>query len=153
MMENIFSASAPPVEAFPQAVKASQTGRYVLLMQEWKFLLPLSVLAELILEPEIYTLPYSSQYFKGLCNIRGNIVPVYTPFSQHNTQILYFPQQDGFSIIIDGLKLEYFNKEAELADIPSFIPDRVKPFILQTLQKENEVYLECDWAQWIQSQL
>lgn len=153
MEEKYLIAKAPPLEAFPRTVETHQISRYTFTLQNWKFLLPVSTLAELIIDPDIYPLPFSSNYLKGLCNVRGNIIPIYAPFSSKKKQILYFSGNEGFSLVVDELKLEYFPDNALMSEIPSFAPELLKPFVIEVLKKENEVYFECDWISWIEKQL
>ena len=86
-VDNYESGLMPPSEALTRfAPRQSQRYRDIRTLNQTRFgfrigdlglLVPLGMVSELIEESEIYPLPTTPEWFRGLMNLRGSLVPVF----------------------------------------------------------------------------
>ncbi len=107
-----------------------------------------------VFEPlPISALPDTADWFVGLCNLRGNIVPVYEIETLFHTQknsddvrkLLVLGKNDfALGILITGLpQALLFNDTHIMAELPP-IPGRLSEYVPRAYVKDERVWLEFD---------
>ena len=107
-----------------------------------------------VFEPlPISALPDTADWFVGLCNLRGNIVPVYEIETLFHTQkssddkrkLLVLGKNDSaLGILISGLPQALrLNDTHIMAELPP-IPERLADYIPRAYVKDERVWLEFD---------
>jgi twitching motility protein PilI len=74
----------PPKVDFEKTEEAFSSLRYGFNIGAISLLIPQFIGSEMHLQPPVYRIPNTPEYFEGVCNIRGNIVPVYNFFKAFN---------------------------------------------------------------------
>ncbi len=70
-----------PPDVVSDDVKSIQLEtRYGVHMGELNMLIPEHGGSEVLLQPPVFNIPHTPSFFLGVCNIRGNIVPIYDLF-------------------------------------------------------------------------
>ncbi len=70
-----------PPDVVSDDVKSIQLEtRYGVHMGELNMLIPEQGGSEVLLQPPVFNIPHTPLFFLGVCNIRGNIVPIYDLF-------------------------------------------------------------------------
>lgn len=123
----------------------------------WNFLVCNGVMAEVLPLPKLNTVPRSPNYCWGICNIRGNITPVFD-LSEKLTGSSEFQARDTFYVLLQGkganrvgivvnriprsMHFNSTNKAAQVSHLPEELHEYVKDIYLQ----ENDVWHELDIA-------
>ncbi|MCP4409638.1 MAG: hypothetical protein GY807_18185, partial [Gammaproteobacteria bacterium] len=107
-----------------------------------------------VFEPlPISALPGTTDWFVGLCNLRGNIIPVYEIETLFHTQktsdderkLLVLGKNDSaLGILITGLPQALrFNDTHIMAELPP-IPERLTEYVPRAYVKDERVWFEFD---------
>lgn len=122
---------------------------------DWNFLVCHAVMAEVLPLPKINPVPRSPSYCWGICNIRGNITPVFD-LSEKLTGESEFKPRDNFYILLQGSannsigivinkipKSMHF-EQAQLIVPPSYLPENLNEYIQDNYCQNEEVWHELD---------
>lgn len=131
-------------------------------------LLPVGVYSELAFDPVITALPNSPQFFVGLLNMRGNLIPVYdlaayihlvehkpsaeldykentifTP-SKINQVVVLGRGDDSAALLCDGLPQTLELSINALSEKNTEIPSSIKPFVSRSFWLKEAWWFELD---------
>jgi len=91
---------------------AKKSVRYGFIIEKLGFLIAKNTLSEIVINTQIYPIPNTQEWMKGLINVRGNLVPVFDfslllGFSaQHAEQkklLVLGKESQAVGLLIDGL--------------------------------------------------
>ncbi len=132
--------------------------RYGYQIGTLRFMLPESVIAELLIEPSIYPIPLSPDWLSGVINVRGNIVPVCNLHTVMSGQVSGDNQKyvllvdklaDSVAVLVDALPRpvkiygEVTNRVTDQAHIDSVLNN----YITEVLQGDGEQWFVFDLKQ------
>ena len=109
--EALQSFTPPDVDSGTAAIARFQI-RYGVTFGGISMLIPQYTASEIVLEPTITKIPNSPACFPGVCNIRGNIVPVYDLFVAFNLEkqevkgrrvLVLGTGESAIGLVVDGL--------------------------------------------------
>jgi chemotaxis signal transduction protein len=126
--------------------------RYVVDISNLSLILPQGILSELVEVPQYAILPLMPEKVVGLCNLRGNLVPV---FDLHKHLGVGKDSSDRYLIALGagegvvGILLEslpYMIRESDCIptkQMPS-LPKKLEDYISGAFKKEGQVLVEYD---------
>lgn len=126
---------------------------YGFLIGDVGLLVPHAVTSEVVESPPVSALPDAPDWFVGLCNLRGSVIPVYQIASFLDTQtntnedkkLLVIGNGDGaLGILISGLPqpLKLADKHV-MAEMPP-VPERLGESVTKVYAKDQRVWFEFD---------
>lgn len=131
-------------------------------------LLPVGIYSELAFNPVITALPNSPQYFIGLLNMRGNLIPVYdlaiyinidrqakNTLADHSALVNVHSRKaqqviilgkgdDSAALLCDSLPQTFELSINALSNRTSESPSSIKPFVARTFWLNNDDWFELD---------
>lgn len=121
----------------------------------WNFLVRHGVMAEILPLPRINPVPRSPSYCWGICNIRGNITPVFD-LSEKLTGESEFNARDSFYILLQGeaasrvgivinkIPMSMQLNREQLIGQASHLPDSLNEFVVNVYRQEEDIWHELD---------
>lgn len=140
---------AGQVRAAPKWIEPDPT-RYGFQVGSLGFLIAPKLLSEVVLEPEIYPIPNTASWLKGMINLRGNVVPVYDlavlferTQSVGKPTVLVLDEVDkALAVMIDHLP-KAVNLTQPVNELPE-LPASVQAYIAQGYYDHNQIWLELN---------
>jgi twitching motility protein PilI len=83
-LSEVLNQFVPPEFSSTVDADSSSHARYGIDIGGVSLLIPQFGGSEVIMQPPVFQIPNTSDFFRGVCNIRGNIVPVYDFFKAFN---------------------------------------------------------------------
>jgi chemotaxis signal transduction protein len=118
----------------------------------WRLLLPKDPPAELLIKPDITALAYQPGWCLGLCNWRGNVVPVFdwsvlsgAPPTRQPQRIVVLGHAPAYwALSCQGYPKVLTNLQAlSLTEVTA--PPWLKPYVLGGFYDGAEIWLEVDY--------
>lgn len=132
--------------------------RHGVTIGPYKVLLPANDVSEVVRGSTVYPIPKTSDWVKGLLNLRGNLVPVFD-LAEHfhaaaapdSPQILAVGKGDqAVALIVDGIpKPASTSEPLEDMDLP--IPDGIRDHLFGAYVEDQNTWLEIDFSGLIES--
>ena len=128
--------------------------RYGFRIGHHQLLHDLNLPVELGESPRCYPLPNSDVWFRGLTNLRGNLVPVFDLTSLLETEstdprrqmLLVIGASDRTAgLIIDGTPMQISVDTAHRTDDPDDIPELLREHVRATYRFAGTLWLEVDF--------
>ena len=125
--------------------------RYGVRVGSLRILLPAETVTEVVDSPKIFPVPNTVSWFKGLINLRGNLVPVFdlrelfetTADPRQRQMILIIDKgENALGVAIDGLPLPAPNS-APLDEQPP-LPKALENFTGSVFRHEQILWLDVD---------
>ena len=121
----------------------------------WNFLVREGVMAEVLPLPKVNPVPRSPSYCWGICNIRGNITPVFD-LSEKLSGQSDFKLRDTFYVLLQGSgtsqigivinripKSMQFDQSQAIGQ-SSYLPDELNECIKNVYRHDEEIWHELD---------
>lgn len=136
---------------FVEEVRADDV-RYVVDIGNLSLILPVGIQSEVIEIPEYTALPLMPDKVVGLCNLRGNLVPVFDldkhldleEGSQERFLIALGEGDEFVGVLLESLP--YLVQESDLVPTRQLpmLPETLSRYISNSFKKEGSVLLEYD---------
>jgi twitching motility protein PilI len=97
-LSEVLNQFIPPEFKTSEKTEADSHARYGIDIGGVLLLIPQFGGSEVIIQPPVFQIPNTSDYFLGVSNIRGNIVPVYNFFKAFNLKHSYRSGNSGSAI-------------------------------------------------------
>ncbi|MBL4671378.1 MAG: chemotaxis protein CheW [Arenicella sp.] len=136
---------------FAEAVRVDDV-RYVIEINNLNLVLPQGILSELVEAPQYAELPLMPENVVGLCNFRGNLVPVFNLYThlkmgkEIKGRYLIALGEGGNTVGVLLESLPYMVRESECiptAQVPT-LPNTLNPYISNVFKRDNQVLVEYD---------
>jgi len=134
--------------------------RYGFVIENIGFLIAENSLSEIVRNVNIYPIPKTKNWMKGLINLRGNLIPVYDfPLLlglseeniQHNNLLVLGDDSESVGILIDSLPQSYnIENWSKLNKLPSDI-SAVKNFVTDAYTVDNVIWINFDQKEYFKS--
>ena len=135
---------------FPEDNAEGAHIRYGYKIASMNFLVPEGVVSELIQQPNIFNLPNSPMWIRGLINIRGNIIPVMClekllnlNSTQDASNILVFNKSDNdkaIAFMVDDLPV--LLEQSENVVKAANYPDTLDEYLSEGFSQNNIDWIE-----------
>jgi chemotaxis signal transduction protein len=136
--------------------------RYGFRLGEINFLINEFSMSEVVKKPVIYSIPNTPSWIQGLINLRGILVPVFDikkrieqnkDDKKNDTLLVIDRGERAFATYIDALPDSINMDEVQINKIstPDNVPEILKEHITETLELNQEVWLELDYDTFIQN--
>jgi chemotaxis signal transduction protein len=121
----------------------------------WNFLVCHGVMAEVLSMPKISPVPRSPSHCWGICNIRGNITPVFD-LSEKLTGQSDFQLRDNFYILLQGSSANRIGlvinqipksmqlEQGQLIGRSSHLPDGLNEYVQNVYRQGQDIWHELD---------
>ena len=128
--------------------------RYGFRIGACRFVHDLSLAVELIELPRCYALPNSSEWFSGLVNLRGNLLPVFdlksllgtTSPTGHRNMLLVIGKGERIAgLVIDGTPDHITIDAGSRVDNPEHVPDVLGEFLQGAYEYAGEVWYQLNY--------
>ena len=120
----------------------------------FQFIAPLNIYCELLTQVKIIPLPNVPDHFLGLCNVRGNLVPVYQleclvgQSSSSTRHALVIGQLDQAAALVIAAKPQPFDlRDFELREATAQLPEFLQTAISASYQRDDEAWYLIDHTQ------
>lgn len=126
--------------------------RYVIRISNLNLVLPYGILSELVEVPQYAELPLMPENVVGLCNLRGNLVPVFNLYTHLkmgvdiNGRYLIALGEGSSTVGVLLESLPYMVRESECtptAQVPT-LPNKLSPYISNVFKRDDQVLVEYD---------
>lgn len=128
--------------------------RYVIEISNISLILPQRILSELIEVPQYAILPLMPENVVGLCNLRGNLVPVFDLHTHLNLNvddkvrdrylISLGANKDTVGILLESLPYQVRESECiPTTQVPT-LPSKLAPFASNAFKRNGRILLEYD---------
>ena len=126
--------------------------KYFFQCGNFNFILPDSQSAEIIRTPEIYDIPTTPIWFKGMINLRGNLLPVFDLHAlvnkcepeKHEWLIVFGNEGSMASLCINSLPVSIDIDESDVSGTTDE-PGELSPYIVKTYKIDGKLYMEPDY--------
>ena len=126
--------------------------KYFFECGEFSFILPQYRSAEIIRTPDIYDIPTTPIWFRGMINLRGNLIPVFDLHAMlHRSEpeksdwLIVFGNEGAMAALcINGLPVSIEadeDDESGLADVHN----ELSPYVVKTYKIDGKLYMEPDY--------
>ena len=128
--------------------------RYGFRIGGCRFVHDLNLPVELIELPKRYELPNSSEWFSGLVNLRGNLVPVFDlkrllggtgPTGGRQMLLVIGGGERAAALVIDGTPDHISIDAGSRIDEPENVPEILQPQLLGAYQYAGETWYETNY--------
>lgn len=137
-----------------------QTSRYGFIIENLGFLIAKNTLSEIVKNTQIYPIPNTRNWMKGLVNIRGNLVPVYD-FSvllglvevnnEYNNLLILGKDSLSVGVLIDGLPRQCdVDSWQKLAELPCDI-EGLEDFVEEAYISDDVVWMDFNQEGYFES--
>lgn len=119
-----------------------------------KFGIPLLQVRELISVPETTPIPYSPKYFKGIMNLRGQVISVMdlrlklgvANFSEHSENAVVIVEFDGMKmgLIVDSINKVLQIETGQIAEVPEVKATGGKDYISGVYKNASDLVVILD---------
>ena len=134
---------------------------YALTIDKLKLLIDEHISCELLEESDIYTIPQTTEWIKGVVNVRGDVVPIIDlknivtgenqELNNKNKIIIINIENGPFGLYLDQLPtIISFDSDSELSDY-SKLPLSIQPFVRFAYMQDEEIWAGIDYQSFIQS--
>lgn len=111
----------------------------------YKFIAPLNIYCELLTQMRVQALPNTPEHFLGLCNVRGNLVPVYQlePLLQLSIPIAKYALvigklEQAAALVIASKPKPFDLREFEQTEPTEDLPKVLQPAMAACYQRDGE---------------
>ena len=126
--------------------------KYFFQCGDFNFILPQTQSAEIIRTPDIYDIPTTPIWFRGMINLRGNLIPVFDLHALLNRcepgksdwLIVFGSDASMASLCINGLPVS-IDIDEETASGSADVHNELSPYILNTYRVDGKLYMEPDY--------
>lgn len=121
----------------------------------WNFLVRTGVMAEVLPLPKINPVPRSPSYCWGICNIRGNITPVFD-LSEKLAGQSEFKPRDTFYVLLQGSATSQVGivinripksmqfEQDQIIGQSSYLPEGLNEYVQNVYRQDEEIWHELD---------
>jgi twitching motility protein PilI len=134
--------------------------RYGFRIGACRFVHDLSLAVELIELPRCYALPNASEWFSGLVNLRGNLVPVFdlknllgmtNPVGYRQMLLVIGKGERVAGLIIDGTPDHITIDAGSRVNDPPNVPDVLREFLRGAYEYAGEVWYQLNYEGFFES--
>ena len=134
--------------------------RYGFVVGSMRFLVPKNTLSEVLRKYTIYPIPNTQNWFRGLVNLRGNLIPVYDisrllgqqdVVTNYENLLILDKGPDAVAILINRLpEVCEVDQWQPLDDMSAVIPDLEK-FTLESYRNGDMIWSSFDHREYFKS--
>ena len=142
-------------QGLPEAADGTaRVQRYGFRIGAYRFVHDLSLAVELLELPRCYALPNAREWFAGLVNLRGNLVPVFDlksllgasgPTSYRNMLLVIGKGERVAGMVIDGTPDHITIDAGSRVENPEHVPDVLREFLQGAYDYAGEVWLQLNY--------